>query len=113
VVGGIVALSGMIAFFFDTGWTVFVVGILFQQFFLGLFGISALQVKPFPRWNGIPLLAGILPIVVIVSLILNELNVVDVGDEGLYLLIPWLIGLVLLGYTMQTEPVMEEQVAVA
>ena len=113
VVGGIVALSGMIAFFFDTGWTVFLVGILSQQFFLGLFGIAALQVKPFPRWNGIPLLAGVLPIVVIVRLLLNELNVVDVGDEGLFLLIPWLIGLVLLGYTMQTEPVMEEQVAVA
>jgi hypothetical protein len=51
--------------------------------------------------------------VVIVSLILNELNVVDVGDEGLYLLIPWLIGLVLLGYTMQTEPAIDENVAVA
>ena len=113
VVGGIVAISGMIAFFFDTGWTVFVIGILSQQLFLGLFGIAALQVKPFPRWNGLPLLAGVFPIVVIVSLVLNELNVVRLGDEGIYLLIPWLIGLVLLGYTMQTEPVVEEQVAVA
>lgn len=31
VVGGLVAITGMSAFFFDTGWTVYVVGILSQQ----------------------------------------------------------------------------------
>ena len=113
VLGGIVAIGGMIAFFFDTGWNVFVVGILTQQLTLGLFGISALQEKPFPRWNGLPLFAGVLPIVVVTSLILNELNIVELGDEGTYLLIPWLIGMVLLGYTMQTEAAIEENVAAA
>jgi hypothetical protein len=113
VIGGVVAMAGVIGFFFDTGWTVFVVGILSQQLFLGLFGVAALQAKPFPRWNGLPLLAGVLPIVVIVSIILSELNVVELSDEGVYLLLPWLIGLVLLGYTMQTEPMAEENVALA
>jgi hypothetical protein len=113
VIGGVVAIIAMIGFFFFDSWNAFVVGMLSQQLFLGLFGIAALQAKPFPRWNGLPLLAGILPVVVIVSLILNELNVVELADEGIYLLIPWLIGLVLLGYTMQTEPVVEEKIAVA
>jgi hypothetical protein len=89
------------------------IGILSQQLFLGLFGIAALQVKPFPRWNGLPLMAGVLPVVVIVSLILNDLIGFDLSDEGIYLLIPWLVGLVLLGYTMQTEPAIDEIVAVA
>jgi hypothetical protein len=113
VVGGIAAIIGMIGFFFDTGWTLFVVGILSQQLFLGLFGIAALQAKPFPRWNWLPLLAGILPVVVIVSLILNDLMGYDLSDEGFYLLIPWLVGMLMLGYIMQTEPVVEEKIALA
>jgi hypothetical protein len=113
VLGGIVAIGGMIAFFFDTGRNLFLAGILSQQFTLGFFGFAALQDKPFPRWNGLTLFAGVLPIVVVTSLILNELDIVELGDEGTYLLIPWLIGMVLLGYTMQTETAIEENVTAA
>ena len=113
IIGGVVAIVAVIGFIFFDAWNVFVVGMLSQQLFLGLFGIAALQAKPFPRWNGLPLLAGILPVVVIVSLILSELNLVELSNDGIYLLIPWLIGLVLLGYTMQTEPVVDDKIAVA
>lgn len=45
---------------------------------------------------------------VIVNLILSELKVVELGDETVYLSLPWIISLSLLGDIMQVEPAVEE-----
>ncbi len=55
----------------DTGpwWDLFTFGWFLQMLSLAIFGVAALKLKLLPRWNGLPLLAGLwLPVMVLFSM---------------------------------------------
>jgi hypothetical protein len=93
----------------DEGFTAFAIGLVLIFACMELFGILALRRKPIPRWNGLPILAG-LPISAIAFL--AALGPVLSLPLGSTLPVPWVwVGalvimggsLVLLGYMVQSD----------
>jgi hypothetical protein len=113
---GLSALSGVIGALgaiglsiFDTEpwWSIFFFGMIFEFVGLALFGLANLRQRTMPRWNGLPLLAGIwVPLYVFVGIILeqgsgNWVQMPLVVDLSLFLLT--MIGVVAMGYVLQGE----------
>jgi hypothetical protein len=94
----------------DSGpwWSMFFLGMVFQYLGLALFGISNLRQPALPRWNGLPLLAGIwVPLFAIVSLIIEQVRGGWVEMPELFFISMWLLslaGLAGLGYLLQEAP---------
>jgi len=60
VIGLVISLIGMIGTpINDNLWAMLIYGPAVSMFFLAVFGILGLSSKPLPRWNGLPILAGI------------------------------------------------------
>jgi hypothetical protein len=69
VVAGLASAVGAVLLdVVDGSWYIFILGLLLQYLFLGIFGILSLRQRPFPRWNGLPLLAFWLPIGMLLSI---------------------------------------------
>ncbi|MGD2026810.1 MAG: hypothetical protein PVI99_03260 [Anaerolineales bacterium] len=115
-------VSGTIEFFSrfsDFSWDLLLLGMTFVTFGLALFGFQALKSKPLPRWNGLPILAGIaLPIAYIgyiVSYVLNLMNPIDGFPAlvGIAIMIQ-LVSMVVLGVILQGDvPEQEASIAAA
>ena len=93
----------------DMGWHLIYIGpgVLFTG--LGLFGIMALYKRPLPRWNVVPVIAGIWYPIAVLSHILIGLRVGNWLHGGpMYYMMPYLdviqgIALVALGYILKSD----------
>jgi hypothetical protein len=107
---GVVGIAGAIGLSMmdsDPWWSMFFFGLVFEFLGLALFGLANLRQRSMPRWNGLPLLAGLwIPLYVLVSLILeqgsgNWVQFPLVVDLTLFSLTT--IGLAGLGYLLQSD----------
>jgi hypothetical protein len=116
---GMLFLATLFSFLveWDGWWGVMILGMIFLFGGLAVFGIAALQTKPMPRGNGLPLLAGFwFPVFFLVSL---GIDLVTSGESwwdlpgfvfnGMTLIT--MIGLVLLGYLLQANTQKHEVIA--
>lgn len=77
---------------------------------LSIFGISALSAKPLPRWNGLPLIAGIwYPSLVILAYIYEAIGLSQeaLGNPALIGILLQCVLLVVLGYMLQADMLQE------
>lgn len=98
----------------DWGWILLFTGNAVLLACLSVFGILALRVKPLPRWNGLPLFAGIwYPALFIMILIIQAFGW-DGSPEPIFVSAVMLqsIALGMLGYILQAD-VPAEMVATA
>ena len=106
VVGAVGAI-GLSMIDSELWWSIFFFGLVFEFLGLALFGLANLRQHTMPRWNGMPLLAGLwIPLYVLVSFILeqgsgNWVQMPWVVDLSLFLLTT--IGLAALGYLLQSD----------
>jgi hypothetical protein len=106
VVGAVGAI-GLSTIDREPWWSIFFFGLIFEFLGLALFGLANLRQHTMPRWNGMPLLAGLwIPLYILVSFILeqgsgNWVQMPLVVDLSLFLLTT--IGLVALGYLLQSD----------
>lgn len=95
------AISGIVSWAaFAVSWEVFGGSLMLAFVSLALFGGVTLKTKPFARWNGLPLIA-----------VIPFLSLIELLPEGgtLVVLAIFGVGLVLLGYMLQSTP--QEQTA--
>ena len=91
----------------DTTWTLWFYGAMVIMFCLALFGFITLRSKPLPRWNGLPILAGIVfPAMVIIYRIFGSLSSFP-WYAGAALIIQSL-AMIALGFLLQGDVPQEE-----
>ena len=100
---------------YDSSWAWMIWSLSFMMIFvcLTLFGLLTLRQKLLPRWNALPLLAGIgIPIFVLVSAIWEIFNDGWGNDQGVGLLILLLtaVSIGLLGFVLQGDPPMDKAI---
>jgi hypothetical protein len=113
---GLGALSGIVSAvaaismeYYETEhlWPIWFLAMVFQLLGLTLFGIANIRQPSLPRWNGLPILAGVwIPLFVIVGLTAEQVsgspwvvpNIVSIS-----LLLLTMAGLVSLGYLLQSD----------
>ena len=100
---------------YDSSWAWMIWSLSFMMIFvcLTLFGLLTLHQKLLPRWNALPLLAGIgIPIFVLVSAIWEIFNDGWGNDQGVGLLILLLtaVSIGLLGFVLQGDPPMDKAI---
>ena len=89
-------------------WTTWFIGFTMIFVCLALFGLLTLRQKLLPRWNALPLLAGIgIPLYVLISIIWEALTPgsgwVDDQGFGLLMLLLTMTGLGFLGFILQGD----------
>jgi hypothetical protein len=108
---GVVGAVGSLGLFIvgnEPWWSIFFFGLIFEFVGLALFGMANLRQRIMPRWNVLPLLAGMwVPLYVLASLLIEQ-------SRGSWAQAPLLVdlamflltaaGLVGLGYVLQAEP---------
>ena len=91
----------------ETWWLIFFLGMTVQFLGLTLFGMANLQKRALPRWNSLPVLAGVwLPLYVLVSLIIEQTSGNWLEFPVAVFTILWIItiaGLAGLGYQLQSD----------
>jgi hypothetical protein len=122
LVGAILGpLTSILGFFLqkaDPLWVVIWAGPAVLFFCLALFGVAALYRKPMPRWNGLPLLAGLVYPAILLFHIINSFMTRDWSGSGMpYVAIVILVtiqGIALLALgTILKADVLEEKILVA
>ena len=102
-----VGAFGLVIYDGEYWWPIWFLGMVFQFLGLALFGIANLRQRTLPRWNGLPVLAGLwVPVFVIAGLIIEQVNGRRVDwPEGVYMivLLLTLVGLAGLGYLLQSD----------
>ena len=81
---------------------------------LSLFGMLTLRQKLLPRWNALPLVAGIgIPLFFLIVAIWESFNEGFVEDQGfgLLILLITMVSVGLLGFVLQGDPLLEEKLA--
>lgn len=112
--GGIAAIAMVSSIFieWDGWWNTLWFGIASLLAFLALFGVAALRAKPMPRWNGLPVLAGVgFPWLTVIALLFQTVDGNWWQPPGWLLNGMWLMtisGLVLLGYVLQGDAPQEQ-----
>ncbi len=96
----------------DTSWAWTIWFISFTMIFvcLALFGLLTLRQKLLPRWNALPVFAGIgIPLYVLISIIWEAFTDTGASDQGvgLLMLLLTVVGLGLLGFTLQGDSPLE------
>ncbi len=98
---------GLVVYDENPWWSIFFFGMVFQFLGLTLFGFTNLRQPTLPRWNGLPILAGIwIPLFVLVGLIIEW----GTGEwwewpDAVFPIL-WLLslaGLMGLGYLLQSD----------
>lgn len=88
-------------------WLTFFLGMTFQYLGLTLFGIPALRQRTLPRWNWLPIFAGVwIPLFVFYSLIVEQVTGQWVDWPEAVFMTLWLFslaGLAGLGYLLQSD----------
>ncbi len=96
----------------DTPFNLLMFGNGVHMLNLALFGFMAVSSKPLPRWNGLPIAAGIIfPIMLFLGFVLRILSEFTVA-VGIGVLIQ-LIAMVILGFILQGDVPQEEALATA
>lgn len=118
ILGPVASIIGLFLMAIDPLWFVIYVGPAVLFICLTLFGVEALRAKPMPRWNGLPVVAGLsYP----ASIILYILTSVITGDwsnasvpEVVYIILITIQGIALLalGYILKAD-VPEEKIVTA
>jgi len=110
IAGPVITLLGFIgAEVFDWGWILPFTGTAVLLACLSIFGIPALSAKSLPRWNSLPILAGICyPFLVILVVIFEAIGLSQNWIDGLadpaYIAIPLqCILLFILGFMLQAD----------
>lgn len=86
----------------DNLWMFHIYGPSVSMLCLTIFGFMALGSKPLPRWNGLPILAGIfLPVFLLIDMIQGPTN--GFPSYTLALLVIQLLSMVILGVTLQGD----------
>ena len=109
VLSGVISTAGAIGLGIlgsDPWFSMFFFGLTIQLLGLTLFGVASLRQRTLPRWNGLPVLAGVwFPLSVIVTLIFEQARGgvvwMDVISPVFWLLS--LAGLAVLGYLLQSD----------
>ncbi|MGW8252111.1 MAG: hypothetical protein ACWGO1_15835 [Anaerolineales bacterium] len=102
-----VGMVGLAIYDSDPWWSLFFMGWVIQYLMLALFGIVCLRRQLLPRWNGLPLLAGIwLPVFMLVSLVYENAtgSWVELPDAVfIFLFSIGAFGFAGLGYLLQSD----------
>jgi len=105
---GAIGAAGLAIVDQEPWWTIFFIGFLLEFLSLSLFGLANLQQRSLPRWNSLPVLAGMwVPLYVFTSVMLEQGSGSWVEFPVLVDLSMWLfttVGLFALGYVLQSEP---------
>lgn len=107
--GAVTLIGGLGVANYDSGpwWYLFLLGWTFQNLMLALFGIVCLRLRILPRWNGLPLLAGIgVPVFVFIAFAYEAITGSWVGGSGaveLAVLLVEMVGFAGLGYLLQAD----------
>ena len=111
---GLFSLVGawaMSAFSGDWAWMVWFLSFTMVFVCLAFFGVLTIQRKLLPRWNTLPLLAGLgIPLFVLASVIWEQINegwVEFDNSVGLIIIIITAVSIGLLGFTLQGDPPQE------
>lgn len=109
-VSGLVSAAGAIGTGVSGGepwWGVWFLGMVFQFLGLALFGIANLRQRSLPRWNGLPVFAGMwIPLYVLVGMIIEQGSGrwVELPEAAnMILLLLTLAGVAGLGYLLQSD----------
>jgi hypothetical protein len=82
----------------------FYLGAVLMMLCVALFGIACLQRRPLPRWNGLPLLAGLgLPLITLFSMGLAPVPELPNAVFTLVFAVSF-VSLAVLGYLLQSGP---------
>ena len=110
MVSGVVSAVGMVGLaIYDSNpwWSMFFFSLTFQFLGATLFGVVCLRRQMLPRWNGLPLFAGIwVPLFVVISLIVEQNSGTWVEWPEWVFFSIWflsLAGLTGLGYLLQSD----------
>jgi hypothetical protein len=90
----------------DFWWDILVVGVIIQFLGITFLGIDALRQCILPRWNGLPLLAGVwIPLLLITDIFVELVSGVSIYSQvwSEILLILTLVGLFGLGIVLETD----------
>ncbi len=116
MISGLVSASGVIGLAIydsESWWSLFFWGLTAQFLGLALFGVVCLQRRLLPRWNGLPLLAGVwVPLFVASSLIIEQFTGTGVDWQEWVFYSLWLLsltGLAGLGLVLQSNITREER----
>lgn len=92
----------------DWGWTVWFLSFTMVFVCLAFFGVLTIRQKLLPRWNSLPLLAGLgIPLFVLASVIWEQINggwTEFDNSVGLVIVIITAVSIGLLGFTLQGDP---------
>jgi hypothetical protein len=108
VLSGVVSAIGLAVFDHEPWWTLFFFGMVVQFLGLALFGYSNLRQRALPRWNGLPLFAGVwMPLYALAGISLEQATgrwVAAPPGVTMLLLLLILAGLAGLGYLLLSGP---------
>jgi len=115
VSGGIAVIALLGAYLeWDGAWYIMLYGMAGLFAFLALFGVAALRAKPMPRWNGLPVLAGIgFPLFTVIALVYRVVSGNSLEAPGWFqnmILLITFAGLILLGYVLQGDAPQDEDI---
>lgn len=108
--GAVSALGAVGLGFVDNGlwWTLFFLGMMIQYAGMALFGAANLRRRVLPRWNLLPLAAGVwAPALILVNVLLVEATGGSTEMPQAVFLALWLVsltGLAGVGYLLQSDP---------
>jgi hypothetical protein len=110
VISGLIGTAGGIGLeIFDTEpwWSMWFFGMVFQFLGLAFFGIASLRRRYLPRWNGVPILAGIwIPSYVLIGILSEQVSGrwVEMPEViTIFLLLLTLAGLIGLGFLLLSD----------
>lgn len=102
-----IGATGLAIYDSDHWWNIFFFGMILQFLSLVLFGVTSLRQHTLPRWNGLPVLAGVwVPLYVLASLLIEQGSGSWIEWPLAVDLLIWLFtlsGLVGLGYLLQSN----------
>jgi len=97
-----IVITGLV----DWGWILLFTGNAVLLACLSIFGISALSAKPLPRWNGLPIMAGIwYPLLFGLDITFEAIGITQnwVGDLANIAMPLQCLSLIMLGYMLQDD----------
>lgn len=118
ILGPVTSILGFFVMAIDPLWFVIYAGPAVLFICLTLFGMAALHTKPMPRWNGLPVIAGLpypamIILYIITSVTTGNWSSSSVPDAAYILLITIQgIALLALGYILKAD-VPEEKIVIA
>lgn len=102
-----IPLFALVVIYEGLWWYVWTYSMLAMFTGLLLFGIDALQKRPLPRWNAVPLLTGIwFPLLGLIGIIIDQLGGnVDASGDFLWIFATVFVvaGTIVLGYLLQSD----------